>query len=190
MDGRRRRSLRLPGYDYTDPGAYFVTICTHLRIPLFGGVEGGKVVRSPAGRIAASCWMAIPHEFEGVDLDAWMLMPNHLHGILWIDDSRGEASQSPTPDNDGPPSRDASPLRLTRPRGTVPGSLGAIVQNFKSVSARRINIARGTPGATVWQRNYHERVVRDERALDTIREYIVGNPAGWDDDPERPKAKC
>jgi REP element-mobilizing transposase RayT len=62
------------------------------------------------------------------------------------------------------------------------------MQNFKSISARRINLQRGTPGAPVWQRNYHERVVRDERALDVIREYIVGNPAGWDDDPERPNA--
>ncbi len=116
-------------------------------------------------------------------LHAFVVMPNHVHGIIVIT-GRGEASVPPdTPE--GPSGSDASPLRQP-PHGTQPGSLSAIVQNFKSISTRRMNAARHAPGAPVWLRNYYERIVRSEQELKAIREYIQGNPARWDEDENNP----
>ena len=221
-----RRSIRLPGYDYTSPGAYFVTICTHRREPLLGEVVDGEVCLSVYGRIAEACWRFLPRHFPHVRLDAFVVMPNHIHGIIWIVDGgdrggeasvdicRGEASTPSlgraklSPNQRGwveqeagvdasplpmgvdasplPMGVDASPLRTPprreRPRGVEPGSLGAVVGNFKSVVTRRVNRLRGTPGAPFWQRNYHERIIRDERALRAIRRYIRENPMRWERD--------
>jgi putative transposase len=187
-----RRSIRLPGYDYRSAGAYFVTICTHQRDLLFED----PVLR----RVAETLWQRIPRHFPHVQLDAWVVMPNHLHGIIVIsgDARRGEASPASGSRTepavadavsivDEAVSGDASPLP-PRPSGAPPGSLGAIVGNFKSVTARRINRLRGTPGAPVWQRNYYEHIVRDERALTAIRQYIADNPARWAWDTYNPSA--
>ena len=185
FDPRRhhRRSIRLPGYDYRQKGAYFVTVCTHERELLFED----PVLR----RVAETVWQRIPRHFPHVRLDAWVVMPNHVHGIVTIvgDACRGEASPEATSAMQGVApagsysgweavAGDASPLR-SRAGGVAPGSLGAIVGNFKSVTARRINRLRGTPGMPVWQRNYYEHIVRDERALNGIRQYIADNPAHW-----------
>ena len=118
-----------------------------------------------------------------MQLDAWVVMPNLVHGIIVItsDECRGEALPA-----EGSSAANASPLQ--RPAGVAPGSLGAIIGNFKSVAARRINGLRGTPGAPVWQRNYYEHVARDERELNAIRQYIVDNPARWDYDTYNPAA--
>jgi putative transposase len=188
-----RRSIRLAGYDYSQAGAYFVTICTYQRELLFEDA----VLR----RVAEAMWQRIPRHFPHVQLDAWVVMPNHVHGIIAIVDDphgRGEASQqSPAPANQvasagtglagEPVTGDASPLRK-RPSGAPAGSLGAIVGNFKAVTARRINRMRRAPGAPVWQRNYYEHVVRDERALKAIRQYIADNPARWAWDTYNPAA--
>jgi len=186
-DRRRRRSIRLRGYDYGSPGAYFVTIVTQGRECLFGQVVNGEMGLNDEGQVARSCWEAIPDHFPAVELDAFVIMPNHVHGIIAITDAvrKGEASPEEPPSTDGlaiagadPAAeevvRDASPLQ-----GPRPGSLGAIVGNFKSVTARRVNRMRGTPGAPVWQRNYYEHVVRNELALQAIRQYIADNPARW-----------
>jgi putative transposase len=199
-----RRSIRLPGYDYRQPGAYFVTICTYQGEPLFDD----PVLK----RVAETLWQRIPRHFPHVQLDAWVVMPNHLHGILILTGNpspsapppepdptcRGEASpESPSSTNqtpfagthsiDQPLPRDASPLQ-DHPTGTPPGSLGTIVANFKSLTARRINRLRRTPSAPVWQRNYYEHVVRHERALNAIRQYIAANPARWAWDTYNPLA--
>ena len=188
----RRRSIRLKGYDYRQPGAYFVTICTYQRELLF---------EDPVLRHAAeSRWQRIPRHFPHVQLDTWVVMPNHIHGILVFaeDARRGEASPAtdskakPHPANAASPldettSGDASPL--PRPTGGVsPGSLGAVVGNFKAVTARRINDLRRTPGIPVWQRNYYEHIVRNERTLNAIRQYITDNPARWGCDRYNPAA--
>lgn len=148
-DKHHRRSIRLQGYDYTQGGAYFVTIVTHNRAGLFDDI----VLR----RVVESHWRNIPRHFPNVVLDEWIVMPNHLHGIIVITD-------------DAPSD-----------------SLGAIIGNFKSVTARRINAIRKTLGAPVWQRNYWERIVRNENGLNRIREYIINNPANWNTDEENPK---
>ena len=186
---RRRHSIRLPGYDYTQPGAYFVTICAHERQHLFGEVVDGQMRLSSAGRVVDWYWRRLPQHFPHVRLGAHMVMPNHAHVILWIVDAVG-ATHSPTISGqtvnavptDGPDQTQrvlgnaSSPLR---PNGPAPGSVGAIIGNFKSVTTRRINKMNHTPGDPVWQRNFYERIVRNERALNAIRQYIADNPARW-----------
>jgi REP element-mobilizing transposase RayT len=178
-----RQSIRLPGYDYGSAGAYFVTICTYQRDLLFED----PVLR----RVAETLWQRIPRHSPHVRLDEWVVMPNHIHGIVVIMDDQRRGKASPATGSHSEPvpaseigladqvvSGDASPLPQ-RPSGVRPGSLGAIVGNFKSVTARRINRLRGMPGSPVWQRNYYEHIVRDERALNAVRQYIADNPARW-----------
>ena len=186
---RRRRSIRLPGYDYTQPGAYFVIICAHERQHLFGDVVDGQMRLSSAGRVVDWYWRRLPQHFPHVRLDAHVVMPNHAHVILWIVDAVG-ATHSPTISGqmvnavptDGPDQTQrvlgnaSSPLR---PNGPAPGSVGAIIGNFKSVTTRRINKMNHAPGDPVWQRNFYEHIVRNERALHAIRQYIADNPARW-----------
>jgi REP element-mobilizing transposase RayT len=177
----------LRGYDYAQVGAYFVTIVTHQRELLFDNIVFRKV--------AETMWERIPRNFRHVELDEWVVMPNHVHGILWIVDVgtrhsvEGTAGQE-VPDNEFPLDNreiveNASPLRKT-PAGLTPGSLGAIVGNFKSVSARRINKIRNTPGEPVWHRNYYDHIIRDENDLMRVRRYILENPIQWDEDAENP----
>jgi putative transposase len=155
-DKHRRRSVRLKGHDYAEPGAYFVTVCTRHRACLLGHVMNGEMHLNEAGQIAQRCWEEIPHHFPLVELDAFVVMPNHAHGMIVIQ-GRGEASNVPLHVPKTTWTSDASPLRQC-PNGTQSGSLSAIVQNLKSVSTRRMNAARGTPGTPVWQRNYYEHV--------------------------------
>ncbi len=166
-----RRSVRLPGYDYARPGAYFVTICACGRECLFGEALDGRVVLNDAGRIAAEAWTWLEERYGHVRLDKWIVMPNHMHGIIMIIDPvhrRGGSRTAP---------KNAA--------GRKP--LGRLIGAYKTVSTKRINEARGTPGVRVWQRNYYEHVIRDDDELVRIREYIVNNPARWDLDRENPK---
>jgi len=177
---RRRRSIRLKGYDYTRPGAYFVTVCTHRREMLFGEVVNGVMQLNAFGEIVWKCWDEIPTHFPNVELDAFIVMPNHVHGIIVIvaDGMVGATHASPLPD----------PQYLSHPRGPAPQSLGAIVGSFKSAVTRRINHMRGTSGAPVWQRNYWEHVIRTERVLNAVRQYIHDNPPRWSFDRYNPHA--
>jgi REP element-mobilizing transposase RayT len=200
-----RRSIRLPGYDYRSPGAYFVTVCVRQGDCLLGEVVDGQMQLSAWGQVADRQWRRIPQHFSHVQLDEWVVMPNHVHGILIITGrvgvGRGEASTpTPTsPSGQSPPTnlpvvsgfgRDASPLQGTvaLPNGAAAGSLGAIVGNWKSVTTRRINRMRHTPGVPFWQRNYWEHIIRTEDALHRIRAYIRSNPARWAEDQLHPDA--
>ena len=208
-----RRSIRLKGYDYTAPGAYFVTICTHDHVCTFGEVVEGDMRLNAYGRVVDTYWSRIPRHFPHVTLDAWVVMPNHIHGIIVITDApspvdkrgrricRGEAILESTPvmrhDLEPQPSSNstgytgiASPLQSqpTRPHGVPSGSLGAIVGNFKSITNRRINRMRHTPGGRVWQRNYWDHIIRNDRAYQRIRQYIENNPALWEEDQLHPDA--
>ncbi len=175
-----RRSIRLPGYDYTQAGAYFVTICTHQRQHLFGEIIDGQMHLNLCGQVVVSRWQNIPRHFPRVKLDEFVLMPDHLHGIIAIGGGDGEEGIA-FPDGESISSQvlggNAMPLR-----GTETDSLGAIVQNFKSVSTRKINQINRSAGTPVWHRNYHERIIRDETALHNIRRYIAANPSKWESD--------
>ncbi len=171
-----RRSIRLKGYDYTQPGAYFVTLCTQGRAHLFGEVVDGEMRLNEAGLVAEQCWRAIPDHFPHTVLDAYVVMPNHLHGIVWIVVGARHAVPLPTP---------AVPLPTAEQFGRpVPASLPTIIRSFKSAVTNRINALRQTPGASIWQRNYYEHIIRNEDALNRIRTYIQENPLRWARDRE------
>jgi putative transposase len=172
-DCHHRRSVRLPEYDYTRPGAYFVTICTHQRECLFGDVVDDVVHLSAWGDIAAQCWRDIPAHLDHVELDEWVVMPNHVHGILLFHPLVG-ATHASAGTRVG--AQHTAPLQKPN---VAPGSLGAVIRSFKSAVTRRINEIRSTPGTPLWQRNYYEHVIRTERALNAIRQYIADNPARW-----------
>jgi putative transposase len=165
-----RRSIRLKGYDYAQVGGYFLTMIARDRTCLFGEVVAGTMVLSDLGKSVQRCWDAIPAHFSNAQLDTFMVMPNHIHGIIVIVGARH-----------------ASPLpKGISPRGPEPQSIGAIVGSFKSAVTKFINNQRGTPGTSVWQRNYYEHIIRDESTLERIREYIVTNPLRWAIDRENP----
>lgn len=186
-----RRSIRLQGYDYTQPGAYFVTICIREQECLLGNVENRTMVLSECGRLVERCWRALPRHFP-IELDEFVVMPNHVHGIIIIGKGEAFVGESQTQDKRRTKSkRVMNPkeecFAPTLPHGTQSGSLGAIIQNFKSVSARKINRVRAISGVSVWQRNYYERIVRNEDELNRIRCYIMDNPTHWETDENNPK---
>ncbi len=180
-----RRSIRLKGYDYTQPGAYFITICTRERAHLFGHVVDGLLELSPYGAIVREEWFktAIVRPYVRLYDDEFVVMPNHVHGIIWIVGDavgttdvvtlgRGAAALRPCNHDDHGMTSDAA-------TNVAPRSLGAIIRGFKSAVTKRINIARQSPGGVVWQRNYYERIIRNDRALHAIRRYIAQNPRRW-----------
>lgn len=177
-----RRSIRLSGYDYAIEGAYFITICAENKECLFGCIRDGIMIPNAMGKIIQACWLDLPKHFRHVDLDAFALMPNHMHGIVVIRD-RGEALAAEPRDLGQKRKANASPLQVPT-HGTKPQSVAAIVQNLKSVSSRRINRVNRTPSRTVWQRNYYEHIIRSEKSLAAIRQYIEANPTDWLQDPE------
>jgi len=165
---RGRRSIRLRGYDYTSPGAYFVTICTHRKRWIFGAIVDGKMSLALEGQIAKVAWMAIVTHFSEVETGPFVVMPNHVHGILILEGSpgkrRGTACRAPT--SFGKP---------------VAGSLETILRSFESAVTRGANHLRPVR-QTVWQRGFFERVIRGEEEFARIAGYIEDNPRRWIED--------
>jgi putative transposase len=162
------RSLRLKDYNYTQPGPYFVTTVTHGRECLFGNVVDGEMQLSDTGQIVADTWQWLGSQYPYLELGAAVGMPNHFHGIILI----------------GDPSRRGG----SRPAPTKIKPLGQLVGTFKTVSAKRINLLHGTPGLPVWQRDFYERVIRDQNELERIHQTIRDNPANWQEDAEYAKS--
>lgn len=181
-----RRSLRLKGYDYSLAGAYFVTICTKDRACVFGEVVEGEMRLNEAGRMVEQCWQSIPEHFALVELDAFVVMPNHIHGIVVLVGA-GLVPARDVPDRDrtpktGAPTMEAPTMRA--PTRGAPTTLGAVVGAFKSrVTVEYIRSVKNgiLPPfkQRLWQRNYYEHIIRNEDALARIREYIVSNPLMW-----------
>ncbi len=170
-----RRSIRLKGYDYAQAGAYFVTICAWQRECLFGEIVDDEMRLNDFGRVVEEEWLRTAEVRPNVDLDAFVIMPNHVHGTIVICDDGMGASVGAT--------RQVAPTRLAA------GSLGAIIGQIKSITAKRINALRNTPGQPVWQRNYHEHIIRSETALNNIRQYIAHNPMRWAEDEDNPNRR-
>jgi REP element-mobilizing transposase RayT len=158
LHGGRRLSIRLPNHDYSGNAAYLITLCTHRRAHLFGTVVDNTVELSPIGQLVQDLWVRTPVVRPGVSLDAFVVMPDHMHATVLIP----EFGQR---------------LRQTFPR--PPRSLGSLIAGFKSVCTSQVRALTGTTELRVWQRNYHERWIRDATALDRIRRYIAANPARW-----------
>jgi len=167
-----RRSLRLREYDYSQAGGYFVTLCTRARQCLFGKMVDFEMRLNQAGEIANNAWMTLSERYPNVLLDEYVIMPNHLHGIITI----VGAAVHPAP-LAGDDVNIAPTKKIT---------LGVIIAAFKSISAMNINTLLGTRGSPLWQRNYYEHIIRDEADLLEIRQYILNNPARWHLDKENP----
>jgi len=191
-----RRSIRLPGYDYTQAGAYFVTVVTHQRECLFGDVVDGAMHLNACGDVALTCWRDIPRHFPSVQLDAMVVMPNHVHGVLWIvDELNGDAIVTATAataatvgaQHAAPLQLQPTPRPMPRYPGVTSGSLAAVVRSYKSAVTKSINAVRGAAGDPIWQRNYYEHIIRDEPSLNRIRHYIDENPSQWAFDDENPQ---
>jgi putative transposase len=182
-EAKQRRSFRLKEFDYTSSGAYFVPICTRGREMLFGEVVGDVVRLSDWGEIAANQWKRLPYRFPYLDLDVFVIMPNHLHGIIVLLDGRGTGDGERVPHDQAVVPRAPTIERFGKP---VQGSIPTIIRSYKSSVTQRIKGMRGGNQVTVWQRNYYERVIRDEDELNRSREYILDNPRRWAEDRENP----
>jgi putative transposase len=167
-----RKSVRLRGYDYTQAGAYFVTIMTYRRDCLFGEILDGEMALNDFGNIADECWRFIPKHFPSAELGAHVVMPNHVHGIIVLNETVG-ATQWVAPTKPG-----------KHPIGPKRGSLGAIIGAFKMAVTRQIQSEHTTTG--IWQRNYYEHIIHNECEMDKIWRYIESNPEQWDEDDENP----
>ena len=178
---RRRRSIRLQDYDYSQAGAYYITVCTRNRECLFGNVVNGQMQLYDAGLIVQSVWDRLAQFYNGIELDGFIVMPNHVHGVIVIRAAVGAIHESPLP------STTSASARITDRRRML---LSKIVGRFKMVTSKEINLRRGTPGRPVWQRNYYEHIIRDEASLNGIRQYIADNPAQWEFDRENPAARA
>jgi len=179
-----RRSIRLKSYDYTHMGAYFVTMVTQGRVCLFGGVRDGQMQWSEYGGTVHHQWHELPKHYAHLALDAFVVMPNHVHGIIVL--TGGDPAVATTAVGAGLNVRAGLKPAPTVPRIGRHG-LSEIVRAFKTFSARRINAHRNAPGVPVWQRNYYEHIIRDEESLNRIRQYITDNPLQWSNDVENPE---
>jgi REP element-mobilizing transposase RayT len=175
-----RRSIRLKGYDYSSEGPYYVTMVAFHRDCLFGEIVHEEMVLSDFGKIADNCWREIPEHFPFVELGAYVIMPNHVHGIIVINDDhradanasarRGTIYRAPTTEQFGKP--------------TV-GSLPTIIRTYKAAVTRRIGREHNATG--IWQRNYYEHIIRDEKDLQNKTDYIEANPSLWEEDENNPR---
>jgi len=193
-----RRSIRLQGYDYSGEGLYFITICCHNKVCLFGHVVNGTMVLNEYGQIAFSEWMKTPEIRPNVELDEFIVMPNHIHVIIRITrrgelhspniesnssdfgvDSRGVLN---TPDFMGECNspQPYSPQRYSPQLQGPSQTIGAIVRGYKSAVTKQLN--QLGIGRKVWQRDYYEHIIRNEQSYYNISKYIVNNPAKWWED--------
>jgi len=160
--------------DYSQRGAYFVTICAFLKHFLFGRVESGRMDLSPIGEIVRACWVDIPNHFPGVKADTFVVMPNHVHGILAIVGARHAV---PVLRGKG---------RFEAFRKAVPGSVPTIVRNYKAAVTKLVRDTTGNRGMQVWQSNYFERVLRNGEEFANASRYIQENVAMWHLDKHNP----
>jgi putative transposase len=167
-----RKSIRLKEYDYSLPGEYFVTICTHNHSCTLGKIINGEMRLNEIGKIVEKEWLRTPNVRPGIELDVYVVMPNHIHGIIVITDESPIAQVGTH-----------SCASLQR----KPRSLGSIIAGFKSAATKRINEVRNTPSVPMWQKRYYDRIIRNDKELNKIRDYIYNNVLLWGirrDDPD------
>jgi putative transposase len=206
-----RQSIRLRNFDYTSSGAYFVTICSDQREDLFGSIGKNVMYLSGLGEVILETWNAIPAHFSSCEIDEFVVMPNHIHGILWLNVS-AQSSPFPVGAQHAAPlhvdaqfitaQRDTTPTHvdaqfdanhrtsktpitpqyqyIPEPRLVTANSLGAIIRSFKAAVTKQARA--NNPETKVWQRNYHEHIIRNDSDLERIRTYIHTNPHNWQHD--------
>ena len=177
----QRRSIRLKGYDYSQAGAYFVTIVAQGRLCLFGDVVDGEMRANDAGEMVWRVWDGMPGRFPSIEMDEFVVLPNHVHGVIIIRQSLGSLVGG---QGDSGVQRDTGAT-------TGAATVGDVVGAFKSLTT--VEYGRGVReldwppfDRRLWQRNYYERVIRDESEFSRVREYIANNPMEWEFDRENP----
>jgi REP element-mobilizing transposase RayT len=165
-----RRSIRLKGYDYSQQGAYFLTLCVQHRECLFGEISDGVMRLNEFGEIVLTEWQASAHIRTEIELGEFVVMPNHFHAIVFINVGATGSSQIPILNTNIPV------------KGPKSASIGALMSGFKSSVTKQINVLRATPRVPVWQRNYWEHIIRDERSMLEFSTYIENNPFRWKED--------
>ncbi|MCR4319264.1 MAG: hypothetical protein NUV74_02880 [Candidatus Brocadiaceae bacterium] len=183
-----RKSLRLKEYDYSRLGAYFITICTYEKECIFGKVENERMSLNQFGKIVLEFWNNLPGRYANIESDSFVIMPNHIHGIVKIVDTVGiipELLHNNKTKNVGAihelPLQTANTNQKTKRRRML---IPKVVGYFKMNSSKQINTIRNSTGIPVWQRNYYEHIIRNENKLNKIREYIHNNPIRWHLDRE------
>ena len=172
-----RRSIRLKGYDYSQSGLYFITICCENRECRFGKIENDKMILNEAGKIADDCWLEIPGHFPNAILHEHIVMPNHVHGIVELTDATNVGAENFLP----------LQSKHNEFQKIIPRSIGSIVKGFKIGVTKwfrkndNVGVENFQP-LQIWQRNYHEHIIRNEQSYQTISNYIINNPAKWNDD--------
>ena len=196
-----RKSIRLPDYDYSQSGAYFITICTRERLCIFGDITNGEMQLYESGKIVWNIWQSLPPRYPQINLGPAVVMPNHFHGVIEITDSIGMSDSVGTPDSIGTSDSVGTPDSVAaihelplqnqasfhNQESSQPNTpiqrrkmlLPKIMGYFKMNSAKAINQLLNTPGSPVWQRGYYERIIRDEREYERITRYIEINPLNW-----------
>jgi len=179
-----RRSIRLPEYDYSLPGEYYVTSCIHNRECLLGDVADEQMILNDFGLSVKKFWLALPSHYKNLSLGEWVIMPNHMHGIIIIHDliPVGAIHESPLQESNHGLSIQESPLKNQRRQMLLFKAVG----RFKMNSSKEINSIRNTQGQPVWQRNYFEHIIRDGQSYTNIEHYIRTNPSNWRTDVENP----
>ena len=168
-----RRSVRLKGYDYTQPGVYYITICTKERQCIFGEVINGKMQLNFLGYLAHICWLDIPNHFSCFQLDTFVIMPDHIHGLLAIvNNTLVTTQQKPVPTRE----KFGQPVR---------GSIPTAIRSYKGAVTRFIHRFCETTEVPVWQDGFYESIIRDEKTLNCKRQYIINNPQRWGDNPQK-----
>jgi len=189
-----RRSIRLPDFDYSQPGAYYITIVTHNRVSRFGDIRGAAMHLNAVGEMIDLTWRQIPETYPGIQIDYYVVMPNHLHGILILGEIESPTAGGPSliaPDVVvGLDAAQEAHVASSEKKSAV----NDIVGRFKSLTTTRYikGVQEfGWPRFTshFWQRNFYEHIIRDDQEWGRIAEYITDNPAKWADDPENPDAK-
>ena len=177
-----RKTTRYKGYDYTAPGAYFVTICTYKGKSILGAVENQIMVPSILGELALACWREIPEHHPHAKLDVETLMPNHFHGILWLhaDPAQGIPVMRQDDAEGEPPVHTPVVRRFGE---SITGSLSTIIGQFKAAVTREARKNEIWPrSARLWHGRMWDRIVRNEAELQRFRDYILTNPARWEAD--------
>ena len=157
-DRYRIESTRLKNYDYSQNGAYFITICTNKRVNFLGEIIDSKLSETKQSKICIECWNDLSNHYPNCILDEFIVMPNHVHGIVIIDNFKINIQPNDNQKNH---------------------SVSEIIRAFKPFSSRRINEYQNTYGLSIWQSRFHDHIIRDEESLNKIRQYIINNPSNW-----------
>jgi len=183
----KRKQIRLPGFDYSEPRYYFVTICTQHKKHLFGRINNAEMVLNDVGNMISHWWEQIPNKYSHIILDAFQIMPNHIHAIIQITNHNVGVDQNQfNPHVDPNKNEYINSINNRRTHRSAP-TVGDIIQWVKTMSTNEYirNVKTNNwPTFTkrIWQRNYYEHIIRNEENLNEIREYVKTNPQNWDSD--------